>query len=136
MLAAVPLLILPVGLYALITLTLPGGWASLAVQDQISRPLIDLAMSAGGHWPISLGDVLVTSGLVLFFIELLRATDNRSAALINHSLSMLLFLVCCLSFFLLPAFMTSCFFLISVMVLLDAIAGLMGTIAEIGRAHV
>jgi hypothetical protein len=135
MFAAVPLLALPVGLYALIALTLPGGWMGLGAQDQMTRPLIDLAMGSGGHWPISLGDVMVTSGLVLFFIELLRATDNRSAALINHSLSMLLFLLCCLGFFLLPAFTTSCFFLISVMVLLDAVAGLIGTIAEFRQDH-
>jgi hypothetical protein len=130
MFAAVPLLALPVILYALITLTLPGGWMGLGVQDPLARPLIDLAMSSGGHWRISLGDVMVTASLVLFFIELVRATDNRSAALINHSLSMVLFLLCGLGFFLLPAFTTNCFFLIWVMVLLDAVAGLIGTIAE------
>ena len=131
MFAAVPLLFLPVGLYAVMALTLPGGWASMGAQAQISQPLMTLAMGSGAHWPISLGDIMVSAGLVLLFIELLRPTENRHAAMINHGLSMVLFLLCCVGFLLLPAFTTTCFFLISVMVLLDAIAGFMGTIAAL-----
>ena len=62
------------------------------------------------------------------FIELLKSTTSRKVAIINHSLSMILFIVCLVEFLLFPAFATSIFFLITLMVLLDVLAGFIVTI--------
>jgi hypothetical protein len=54
-------------------------------------------------------------------------------AIINHALSMGLFVLCLLLFLLLPSFATSTFFLIMVMVLLDVMAGFIVTILTARR---
>ena len=80
-------------------------------------------MGSGALWVLSLGDVLVIAALVVLFVELLKSTSSRSTAIVNHGLSMLLFVICLLQFLLLEAFATSSFFLITLMVLLDVLAG-------------
>ena len=54
-------------------------------------------------------------------------------ALINHVLSMLLFVTCLLELLLTPAFATSTFFLLTLMVLLDVLSGFIVTVAAMRR---
>jgi hypothetical protein len=65
---------------------------------------------------------------VILFIELLKSTTSQRVVIINHSLSMLLFIVCLVEFLLSRAFSTSAFFLLTAMVLLDVLAGFIVTI--------
>ena len=67
--------------------------------------------------------VLAAVGLFALFIEILKAARTRNDAIVNHSLSMLLLLVCVIAFLVVPGFGTSVFFLLVVMCLLDVIAG-------------
>ena len=90
-------------------------------------------MPCQAQWPVSLGDLLLAASLVVLFIELLKSTTSRSAAIINHSLSMVLFIGCLVEFLLLPAFATSTFFLLTLMVLLDVLAGFIVTIVAARR---
>jgi hypothetical protein len=54
-------------------------------------------------------------------------------AIVNHALSMLLFIVCLVEFLLFSAFATSTFFLVTLMVLLDVLAGFIVTIVASRR---
>jgi hypothetical protein len=76
---------------------------------------------------------LIAASLVILFIELLKSTTSRKIAIINHSLSMVLFIVCLVEFLLFPAFATSAFFLVTSMVLLDVLAGFIVTIVSSRR---
>jgi hypothetical protein len=133
MFAALPLLALPVLAYNLIALTFVGGFKSLEASPRLTQALFAVPMTSKAPWPVSLGDILLTAALVILFIELLKSTTSRSAAIINHSLSMVLFILCLVEFLLAPAFATSTFFLITVMVLLDVLAGFIMTIASARR---
>ena len=132
MLAAFPLLVLPVALYNLLMLTISGGFAG-AAGARLSTPLINLHMVSRTAWPISLGDILLTGSLLILFAELLKSAGSRRIALINQSMSGLLFVVCLVEFLLFPAFATSTFFLISLMVLLDLAAGFIVTLVAARR---
>ena len=123
MLRAIPLLVLPALIYNLVALTLPGGFGAAHASDALAAPLFSIGMASGAVWPLSLGDVLLAASLVILFMELLKGAGSRRDALINHSLSTLLFVVCLVEFLLLKAFATSVFFLISLMALLDVLAG-------------
>ena len=79
------------------------------------------------------GDVMLLVGLIVLFIELLKSTTSRRTAIVNHALSMLLFVACLVEFLLAPAFATSTFFLLTVMVLLDVLAGFIVTIVSARR---
>jgi hypothetical protein len=54
-------------------------------------------------------------------------------AIINHALSMALFIICLVELLLASAFATSTFFLITLMVLLDVLAGFIVTIVSARR---
>ncbi|MDO9429662.1 MAG: hypothetical protein V4820_15515 [Pseudomonadota bacterium] len=133
MFAALPLLALPVLAYNVAALTLAGGFASQEAAIRMSEPLFSIAMSNGGQWPVNLGDVMLLVGLIVLFIELLKSTTSRRTAIVNHALSMLLFVACLVEFLLAPAFATSTFFLLTVMVLLDVLAGFIVTIVSARR---
>lgn len=133
MFAALPLLLIPVLIYNVIAF---GGGAfdsGLAVQERMIEPVVVLAMHSGAEWPITPGDVLLVVGLILMFVELLKSTSSRKVAIINHSLSMLLFIACLVEFLLLDGFATSVFFILSLMVLLDVLAGFIVTIMSAKR---
>ncbi|HRO02913.1 MAG TPA: hypothetical protein PLS69_04845 [Terricaulis sp.] len=85
------------------------------------------------HWVVSFGDLLILLSLILLFIELLKSTSTGSAAIFNHALSMLVFIICLVEFLLHPAFATSAFFIILVMALLDVLAGVVVTIIAARR---
>lgn len=133
MFAALPLLALPVLAYNLAALTLAGGFSSVEANIRMAEPLFNIAMSSTAQWPVTLGDILIAAGLIVLFIELLKSTTSRRTAIVNHALSMLLFVACLVEFLLAPAFATSTFFLLTLMVLLDVLAGFIVTIVTARR---
>jgi hypothetical protein len=133
MFAALPLLALPVLLYNLIVLTFANGFSSADAQDRFSAQVFAVHMTSSVAWSISLGDLLLAGALIILFIELLKSTSSRRTAIVNHALTMVLFIVCLVEFLLFPAFATSGFFLLMLMVLLDVLAGFIVTIASSRR---
>lgn len=133
MFAAVPLLALPVLIYNLIALTLAGGFKAVDPGGRLTGQLFTIHMTSRADWPVSMGDLLLAASLVVLFVELLKSTTSRKIAIINHSLSMVLFILCLVEFLLFPAFATSTFFLITLMVLLDVLAGFIVTIVAARR---
>lgn len=133
MFAALPLLVLPVLIYNLVTLTMPGLFHAVDAGTRLTVPLFSIRMTSNVDWPVSLGDILLAVGLVVLFIELLKSANSRKVAIVNHSLSMVLFIVCLVEFLLFPAFATSTFFLLTLMVLLDVLAGFIVTIVSARR---
>lgn len=128
MFAAIPLLALPVLAYHLAVLTLPDGFGEVEAAQRLGERLFAVRMPSGVDWPVSLGDLLLAVALAVLFFELLKSAASRSGAVLNQALSMLLFVVCLVEFLLLPAFATSVFFLIGLMVLLDLLAGFIASL--------
>lgn len=129
MLIAIPLLVVPVVIYNLVILL--GGSAPDAVlgpASVLSEVLLRVPMTSGASWSISVGDLILFLSLILLFVELLKSTSSQRVAIVNHALSMVLFVVCLVEFLLLPGFAGSVFFLILTMVLLDVLAGFIVTI--------
>jgi len=133
MIAAIPLLLLPVLIYNILVLTMAGGFHTTEAQGQLSAQLFTVPMASGATWPVSLSDLILAGALVVLFIELLKSTTSQKAAIVNHSLSMILFVVCLVELLLLPGFATSTFFLLTLMVVLDVLAGFIVTIVSARR---
>ena len=96
----------------------------------MSEPLFLLPTASGATWTFSLSDLLVAASLVVFFLELFKAMATRRVALVNHALAMLLFVACLAAMLVLPPFATSTFFLLTLMILLDVVAGFIATAAR------
>ena len=130
---AFPLLALPVLLYNILALTLMGGFGSDTAQATLTTELFVIPMTSHGRWVVTLSDLMLAGSLVVLFIELLRSTTSRRVAIVNHALSMALFILCLVELLLGPAFATSTFFLITLMELLDVLAGFIVTIVSARR---
>jgi hypothetical protein len=128
MLIAIPLLLIPVMLYNIVVLFGGSGEGAVNGDALLREPVFSVTMTAGAQWTIGAGDMILFVGLILLFFELVKSTSSQRAAIINHALSMILFIAVLIEFLLLPGFATSTFFLIVTMVLLDVLAGFIVTI--------
>lgn len=126
MLIALPLLVIPVAIYAVIILTGAGGVAG--AEQALQDPVFTIPMVSGGGWTIGAGDIILFLALILLFFELLKSTSSQKVAIVNHALSMILFVASLVAFLLVKGFATSTFFLILTMVMLDVLAGFIVTI--------
>ncbi|MGA2951235.1 MAG: hypothetical protein ABSD80_03265 [Caulobacteraceae bacterium] len=131
--AAAPLLLLPAAAYNILVLAL-GGFASPDAAARIADRLFELPAASGGVWEVSYADLLLAGALIVMFVELIKSTHSRRVALINHILSIALFVACLAELLLVPACATSTFFLIALMVLLDVLAGFILGVSTRGPA--
>ena len=63
----------------------------------------------------------------------MKSTSTGTSSILNHAVSMILFIVCLVEFLLMPNFATSTFFIIMSMTLLDVLAGVIVTIVSARR---
>jgi len=128
-----PLLLIPLIIYNLIAL---GGGVIFHhdVQDMLSiHHSLNIHMFSGDTWSFSFGDFLVLLSLCLLFVEVVKATRTTSNEIINHGLSLVVFIVALIEFITLKGFATSPFFFIMFMSLFDVIAGY--TISIVAAEH-
>lgn len=135
-----PLILIPVIVYNIWAFANAGQGDSAEVAARIlyhlensEQPFLNLTMASGAHWVMTFGDVMILLSILLLFIELLKSTSTGTAAIFNHALSMLVFIICLVEFLLHPAFATSVFFIIMIMALLDVLAGVVVTIISARR---
>lgn len=122
--SAVPLLAIPLLIYNIIA------WGGQAVSsaEEIRERLREVWFSVpmpgdGVSWVISASDLLIAGSMILLFVEILRAASSGRMAIINHALSIAVLIVCLAEFLIFAPFATSVFFLITLMALLDVVAG-------------
>jgi hypothetical protein len=128
LLTAFPLLAIPVLVYNLFAVISLFGGGSDAAYSTMTAVLFSIPMpSPGSHWAVSLGDIILFGSLICLFFELLKATQSDNVAIVNHSLSMVLFVICLVEFLLIRSFATSVFFLMSMMTFMDVLAGFIVT---------
>ena len=82
----------------------------------------NVRLPSGAVWAITAGDLLVISGLALLFVEMVSASA-RAVSVVNHGLSLLVFVVCVVEFLLVPQAGTPEFLFITLMTLIDVVAG-------------
>ena len=95
---------------------------------ELSAVVTEVTLVSGAVWTLTVSDILLVSGLALLLVEIISATRVGGSAIINHSLSVLVFVVCLLQFVALPQFGTSTFFFITLYTLIDVVAGFVVTI--------
>lgn len=127
MLAAIPLLILPFAIYNLAMLGLFGGTAGL------DAGVMSLSMLSGATWAMSFGDLLIVVALLLLFVEILKATRTGTRALMDHLLSMVLFIAFLVEFLLVAPAATQIFFILMTISFIDVIAGFAVSMRSAGR---
>ncbi len=115
----IPFLIVPIVLYAMISLTA----GSDGAQAAMDRVMFSMTMMSGGIWRFTAGDMILVVGLIALFGEVLKSVRTKSDSIMNHALSLGVLVFCIIAFLAFPGFHTSVFFLILFMTLLDVVAG-------------
>lgn len=137
-----PLLAIPVIIYNLMAFVFLGtpdpivdeaGKTLSPMLTGLGNVMFTVPMIGGVVWKVTSGDALLLLAIGLLFMEILKATSTGTATIFNHAVSMLIFIVCLVEFLLFPQFATSVFFIITIMTLLDVLAGVMVTIVSARR---
>ena len=110
-----PLLVITFAIYNMIAFLTPGlTWtASIATIHLIS----------GQDWTVTPEDIILAFAIVLLGVEVIKATRMGIRGLMDHVLSMVLFIVMLVEFLLVPRAGTSTFFILMVISLVDVLAG-------------
>jgi hypothetical protein len=123
-----PLLVFPFLVYNIVVFILfganPANWNFL---------MVGIPMPSGMTWGITAGDFLAVVGILLLFIEVLKSTRIARASIVDHMLSMGLFILFLIEFLLVGAAASSVFFLLMVMSLIDVVAGFTVSITSASR---
>lgn len=130
MLAGIPLLIVPFILY---NAGLAGLFGSGPAGDPWQTTVVSLGMMSGGVFTLTLGDLLIVVALLLFFVEIVKATRTGSASVIDHLLSTFVFVAFLVEFLLMRGATSSVFFILMVIALLDVLAGFSVSIRSANR---
>lgn len=101
--------------------------------ETLEKPFMSMPMMGDVTWQLSNGDLLIVLAIFCLFWEIVKSTSTGTATIINHAISMILFIVCLVQFLLFPNFATSVFFVITLMCLLDVLAGVVVTIVSARR---
>ena len=130
-LRAIPLILFVFIFYNVVVLIGGSGDATTTAAGVVHNPtdtllrqvLLTVPMLNGNPWPFSWGDLIVLLLFGTLFVELLKATYTSGTSLLDHGLSMLVFVVCLIEFLMVRQAQTSVFFFIVIATLIDVIAG-------------
>jgi hypothetical protein len=138
MILSIPWLIISVILYNLIAFT--SGWpevdpatGKLVAGTVFHSELFSIGMISGAYWALTLGDLMVLITLAILFVELIKATRTGETSIVDHALSMILFIFCVVEFLVVRQAATSVFFIITAVTLIDVVAGFTITIRAARR---
>jgi hypothetical protein len=122
---AFPLLLIPFAIYNMIVFLLPG--------LSLTAPLFSVRMLSGADMNFSISDLLLVFAILLLFIEVMKSTRTGTRSIVDHMLSLLLFIVMMGEFIISPLAATSTFLILTVVCLVDVIAGFSITIRAAQR---
>ena len=120
-----PLLLVPFAIYNIIAFLTPGvGFTS---------PITSVQMASGSVWSMTAGDMLIAFAVIMLFVELLKATRTGARNVVDHGLSLVLFIAMGIEFILVTQAATSTFFLLLVIGFVDVLGGFAVTLRSAQR---
>jgi len=120
-----PLLLVPFAIYNIVAFLMPGlTWTGA---------LTTVHMVSGGDWSMSAGDMLITLSILLLFGEVMKSTRIGIRTVVDHGLSLILFLGMLVEFLLVKQAASATFFLLLVISFVDVIGGFAVTLRSAQR---
>jgi hypothetical protein len=120
-----PLLLIPFAIYNIIAFLMPGvTWTGVVAT---------VHMVSGADWTMSAGDILVALAIVLLCGEVMKSTRIGIRTVIDHALSLILFLCMLVEFILVKQAATATFFLLLVVSFIDVLGGFAVTLRSAQR---
>ena len=117
-----------IGVLAVIYLIVAAVWGSA-----LGRGIFKVTLPSSAIWEFGVRDLFLVLGLFLLYLEILKSTRTGRGQIIEHIVSMLIFVGCLLLFLLVRQTGTTTFLLITVMSAVDVIAGFTVSIVSARR---
>ncbi|MBF0127274.1 MAG: hypothetical protein HQM02_08700 [Magnetococcales bacterium] len=105
--------------------------AQLAISA--ATPVHVLALTSGAQLTFTVGDILILLGVIALYIEIFKATRSGTESIVDHLLSMVVFVLFLVEFLIFAPAGTMLFLTFTVMSLLDVVAGFTVTISTSRR---
>ena len=99
----------------------------------LAREVIRASLASGAIFTLTTGELLVLAGVIALFIEIVKATRTSMASVIDHTLSTLVFAAYLVEFLMAQVAGTGIFMILTVMSLLDLVAGFSVTLGAARR---
>jgi hypothetical protein len=120
-----PLLLIPFAIYNIIAFLMPGvTWTGV---------VSTVHMVSGADWTMSAGDTLIACAIVLLGGEIIKSTRIGLRTVVDHALSLILFLGMLVEFLLVKQAATATFFLLLVVSFIDVLGGFAVTLRSAQR---
>src|SRR3954447_24969501 len=123
-LVAFPLLLVPFALYNMVAFLL---------NMELSTRMFSIPLLSGARMEVNVGDILVLIAVLLLYVEILKATRMSSKAIMDHVLSMILFMGMFVEFIVVQKAATSTFLILLALSFVDVIGGFTVTIRAAQR---
>ncbi|MDF1753749.1 MAG: hypothetical protein P1U89_13295 [Verrucomicrobiales bacterium] len=91
--------------------------------DPEAVPFFSMPLPSGAIWHATRGDFLVIGGIILLFLEILKSTRISMGTIIEHVLSLFVFVAFLVEFIVWPAASNSTCVILMLICLLDVIGG-------------
>jgi len=101
--------------------------------DLLKENLWTFNLLSGAQWVFSVSDLLLSISVICLYIEIFKSTRTSTISIVDHGLSLLVFIICLVEFIVIPQTGSSTFFIIMLMSLFDVIAGFTITISTARR---
>ena len=110
-----PLLVIPFAIYNMIAFLTPGlSW---------TVKVATIHLVSGQDWTVTPEEILLACSILLLGVEIIKATRMGIRGILDHVLSMILFIAMLVEFLLVAQAGTSTFFILMVTSLVDVMAG-------------
>ena len=120
-----PLLLIPFAIYNIIAFLMPGvSWTGAVTTVHVV---------SGADWSMSAGDMLVALGILVLFGEIMKSTRIGIRTVVDHALSLILFLGMLVEFLLVKQCASATFFLLLVISFIDVLGGFAVTLRSAQR---
>lgn len=93
------------------------------INTTLASQLYAVDLISGAQWNFTVSDLYIILGVLTLYIEIFKSTGTGIVSVIDHSLSMLVFIIFLIEFLVVKGCGTSTFFILGLMSLLDVIAG-------------
>ena len=120
-----PLLLVPFAIYNIIAFLIPGlSWTG---------PFITIHMTSGGECTLSVGDILVALAVLTLFGEVMKSTRIGFRTVVDHAMSLILFLGMLVEFIMVKQAASYTFFMLLIIGFVDVLGGFAVTLRSSQR---
>lgn len=99
----------------------------------MGKAMFSATLISGAAWTMTVGELMIAAGLLVLFAEMFKATRTGTASILDHALSMIVFVIFVVEFLVAKEAGNSTFLILGLMSLVDVIAGFSITIVAARR---